>query len=279
MKVHKFEIPSTDGYPLRGKIHLPGGEPAPAVLCLHGFKGFMDWGFWPLFTELLASRGLAACRFNISGSGIGPDGETFSDKERFESNTYSRELDDIHRVIDALATGAIPGAATRPGPIGLVGHSRGGGMSVLAAATDPRVASLVTWAAIATVERYSQAAVMAWRERGYVRVENARTGDVFRLRPDIIDDVETNGADLDILAAGRSLDIPTLVAHGSEDEAVPMTEAMALVAALGKRGRFLSLEGAGHTFGAAHPMPEEMPADLERVFEASTSHLLETLRR
>ena len=62
-----------------------------------GFKGFMDWGFWPLLAEALADAGMAACRFNLSGSGVGEDGETFSEKERFESNTHSPVTNDNRR--------------------------------------------------------------------------------------------------------------------------------------------------------------------------------------
>ncbi len=57
---------------------ISGGEPAPGVLIVHGFKGFKDWGMFPLMAERLAEAGFAACRFNLSGSGIGEDGETFS---------------------------------------------------------------------------------------------------------------------------------------------------------------------------------------------------------
>jgi predicted alpha/beta hydrolase len=40
--------------------------------------------------------------------------------------------------------------------IGLLGHSRGGGEAVLAAAEDPRVDALVTWASIADVSGWMQ---------------------------------------------------------------------------------------------------------------------------
>jgi len=276
-RIVPFEIPSSDGYPLRGKIHLPEGGLAPGVLLLHGFKGFMDWGFWPPICERLAEAGLAACRFNLSGSGVGEDDETFSEKDRFEANTYSREQDDIRIMIEALASGAIPGAPTRPGEVGLLGHSRGGGMAVLAAAADPRVASLVLWASIATVQRYDENQIAALRKRGHMRVENARTGDVFRIRLDLLDDIEKNAEELDIFSAAASLEIPTLVIHGSGDEAVPYAEALALIGALGECGSFLPMEGAGHTFGAAHPMPDVMPLALEEVFEASVTHLTAAL--
>jgi len=48
----------------------------------------------------------------------------------------------------------------------------------------------------------------------------------------------------------------------------------ALADALGSRGRLLALEGAGHTFGAVHPMPDRgPPPDLARALEATLEHL------
>ena len=60
-------------------------------------------------------------------------------------------------MIDALARGEL--GVAPPSSIGVVGHSRGGGIAVLQAASDPRVRALVTWAAISSVERWSPHAV------------------------------------------------------------------------------------------------------------------------
>ncbi len=272
-RIVPFEIPSSDGYPLRGKMHLPDGDPAQGVLLVHGFKGFMDWGFWHLLCEAIAEAGLAACRFNLSGSGVGEDGETFSEKDRFESNTHSREVEDTLLVADLLARGGIPGAPTKTGDIGLMGHSRGGGAAILAAANEPRVSRLVTWASIATVARYNDEQLAIVREQGFVRVENARTGDVFKIKLDLLDDIEKNAEDLDILSAAASLEIPALVIHGTADEAVPYAEGLAIAGAFGEHGSFLPMEGAGHTFGATHPMPDRVPLSLEQVIAATVDHL------
>jgi uncharacterized protein len=272
-RIVPFEIPSYDGFPLRGKMHLPDGEPAQSVLLVHGFKGFMDWGFWNMLCEAIADAGLAACRFNLSGSGVGEDGETFSEKDRFESNTHSREVEDTLLVADLLARGAVPGAPTKAGNIGLMGHSRGGGAAILAAANEPRVARLVTWASIATVARYNDEQLAIVREQGFVRVENARTGDIFKIKLDLLDDIEKNAEDLDILSAAASLEIPALVIHGTADEAVPYAEGLAIAGAFGEHGTFLPMEGAGHTFGATHPMPDRVPLSLEQVIAATVDHL------
>ena len=53
---------------LHGLVDLPDepGERPTVVIC-HGFKGFMEWGFFPALATLLAERGFVAVRVNLSG--------------------------------------------------------------------------------------------------------------------------------------------------------------------------------------------------------------------
>ena len=231
-------------------------SPRPAVVVLPGFKGFKDWGMFPPFAERLARAGLSAVSVNLSGSGVDDAGD-FTLAERFGHNTYSAELDDALRVVDALAGGGL--GVAPPTSIGLVGHSRGGGIGVLAASEDRRITALVTWAAISSVERWSPAEQRAWREAGVKEIVNARTGQRLPLYPDVLDDLERHAAGrLDILGAARRLAIPWLIVHGTEDESVSPLEGEALhAAAKGGATRHLPVDGAGHTFGAVHPWQGE----------------------
>jgi len=47
----------------------------PAVVVVHGFKGFKDWGMFPRLAERLAQAGFSAVSFNMSGSGVDDTGE------------------------------------------------------------------------------------------------------------------------------------------------------------------------------------------------------------
>jgi dienelactone hydrolase len=249
--------------------------PRPAVVVLHGFKGFKDWGMFPPFAERLARAGVTAVSPNLSGSGVDDAGD-FSRPDRFSRNTFSAELDDMGRVIAALAAGELGVAA--PTGIGLVGHSRGGGIAVLQAAHDPRVRTLVTWAAISSVERWSPAEQQAWRAAGTKEIVNARTGQRLPLSTDVLDDVGRHaGGRLDILGAAARVGVPWLIVHGGNDEAVSPLEAAALRGASPRdTTTLLTVEGAGHTFGAVHPWKGSTP-ELERVFDASLAHLAASL--
>ena len=243
-------------------------SPRPAIVVVHGWKGFKDWGMFPPLAERLARAGFATVTFNLSGSGVDDRGELVW-PDRFGRDTYTAELEDLGIVVEALARGDL-GVAV-PSSIGLVGHSRGGGVAVLHAARDPRVKALVTWAAISSVERWSPQAVAEWRRAGSMEVVNTRTGQRLQLTTDILDDVERNAVgSLDILGAATRVTVPWLIVHGTEDESVSHLEADALRAASPMATtRVLTVDEAGHTFGAAHPWNAQVhdtPA-LRRVFD------------
>lgn len=265
VRTEPFELTATDGLPIRGTALLPARATGAVLLC-HGFKGFSRWGFFPYLAEQLAAAGLTAIRFDFSGSGIGPDGEQFTESEAFFRNSYRRELEEIALVERAAVERGWIGAG-----YGLFGHSRGGGMAILYAARatrhdahGARVGALVTWSAISTVMRWPAADAARWRERGYTEVTNARTGQVFRISTDTLDQAEREGGGggaLDIESAARRMAVPWLIVHGAADESVPAAEGERLAAAAPReRTTFLRLGGADHAFGIRHPMPEPSAA-------------------
>lgn len=122
-----FTLETSSG-PLHGLVDLPDlpGERPTVVIC-HGFKGFMEWGFFPYLATLLAERGFVAVRF------MRPSGEI---------------LTDLLAVLEAVGGTIAPGRVDR-GRIGLFGHGSGGGNAILASARSPwreRLRALVTWA-------------------------------------------------------------------------------------------------------------------------------------
>jgi pimeloyl-ACP methyl ester carboxylesterase len=242
--------------------------PTPVVVLMHGFKGFKDWGFFPPLADRLARAGFAVVSYNASGSGVDHDGN-FSYPERFGHNTFSAELSDARTVLDAVDAGRLDLAT--PTSVGLVGHSRGGGIAVLITAEQQRISCLVTWAAIASPFRWPSETRRRWRESGALAVTNQRTGAVLPLYSDMLDDVEQNAAVLDIQAAAARISVPWLVLHGTTDETVPLEEGEAL-AASASRPQFIKIERGSHTFGAVHPFGGET-AELTGVFDATLRFL------
>jgi dienelactone hydrolase len=266
----RIDDPGDELRTLRGWIESPAdaeerAQPLPYVLVLHGFKGFMDWGFFPELARRLVGQGLAVIRFNFSGSGVGEDPLELSEERAFFANTPSRQLDDVERVRTWLDGGAVPWIDPRRG--GLFGHSMGGAIALLHAARRHDYRALVAWAPVAHFRRFAPEVEALWREQGQVEILNARTGQVHRLGLDWLLDIERNPRALDVEAACRRLATPTLIVHGSQDEAVPLEEGRRLAAAFPPGvARIAVQEGANHTFGAVHPLAG-VPAGLERALQ------------
>lgn len=279
VKRSAFTLEPREGEVIRGDIRRPEGSGASgfglasAVVVVHGFKGFKDWGFFPHAADRLADAGHAVVTFNFSRNGVGEDLQDFSELERFAANTLTLELEELRLVLDRVLDGTLLGAP--PQRVGLLGHSRGGGTSVVAASEDRRLSSLVTWAAIAGFDRWTDQAKETWRREGRIWIPNARTGQQMPLDVTLLRDFEENRDRLDILSAAGRLQLPWLVVHGTEDATVDPEDGRALSEA-GPDTELLYIGGAGHTFEARHPF-QGPPRELTEALDATIAHFGRTL--
>jgi dienelactone hydrolase len=243
----RFEIASDEGLPIRGNLHRPAGRVRGLVVIVHGFKGFKDWGFFPFLSEQLVRHRVAVCRFNMSRSGIGENPDTFDRLDLFEDDTYSTQLADLHAVL-RYAQKHVPTV-----PTFLLGHSRGGGVALLAAPDLPKLNGIVTWSAISHVDRWDAETIRTWRETGVREEVNSRTKQVMRMSPRILDDYDANRERLDVLGATARITAPLLIVHGGRDESVPVAEAHAIAARAQDPSIFV-IGTASHTYNAIHPL-------------------------
>jgi len=235
MPAMEFEISGSDGRAVRAVAH--GADDAPAVLVAHGFKGFKGWGMFPWLCDQLAEAGLRAIRFDFSHNGV--EVNDFDRLDLFALDTATRHEEDLQAL-----------AAAIDGPLGLLGHSRGGGDVLCFAAQEPRVRCVATLASIATQDFAPADADAVLAEKGYYPFPNARTK---QLMPVALPAFEDGRRRKDaIRTAALSLTCPALFVHGTQDESVPIV-ALDRLTEWCPSARPLRIEGAGHTFGAVHP--------------------------
>lgn len=273
VKTSPFEVTGADGGPLRGDVRTVGdGGGRPAVVICHGFKGFKDWGFFPHLAQRIANAGLTTVSFNFTGSGVGPDGESFSELERFGHATFSGDVTDIGIVVQALRSGQLNGVKP-PSLLALFGHSRGGGTAVLYAGHHSGVDALVTWNAIGTVRRWTPDQMTDWRVTGQMDIANLRTGQTLPLYLDLLHDIEQNAeGSLNIAAAAERITAPWLIVHGEKDESVPRSEGKLLYESAGPDAKLQIVKNGAHTFGARHPWAGA-PAELQQAMDLTAAFL------
>ncbi|MEX2588953.1 MAG: prolyl oligopeptidase family serine peptidase, partial [Chitinophagales bacterium] len=205
-------------------------QPLPVVIFSHGFKGFKDWGHFNLVAQQMAEAGFLFVKFNFSHNGTTPEKpEAFADLEAFGHNNLSTELDDLKLVIDFILDEAWGNQAIDKNALNLLGHSRGGGISILKAASDKRVSKLCTWSAVSSFDRFFDSYFTdEWEKNGVIYIPNSRTKQQMPLYKQYLDDLKKNADRLDILATAKKLKKPYLIVHGTDDTTVDYRKAKAL---------------------------------------------------
>lgn len=252
-----FTLGHPDRLKVRCTLRIPEGRGiVTPVVVAHGFLGFKDWGFFPYLGRRLSEAGFAAITFNHALSGIRDNPWKIDDPEGFSSNTTTQELRDWDLVTDALLLGKMPLAQRmRLNAVGAIGHSRGGSYAVLLSRRVPQIASIVTWGAIRTFDRFDTETRRRWRNRGYLEVPREEHETPLRMGAAALEALERNDRRLEVLNAVRESTIPILFLHGRQDRRVPLSEGESLwQRADPQLCRFHIIENAGHTFQTRHPL-------------------------
>lgn len=268
-----FTIPGAEGKPiLMDLTYKTGNELAPMVVFVHGFKGFKDWGSHNIVAEYFAAHGLRYLKFNFSHNGTTPENpEDFVDLGAFGDNTFTKEFDDLNKVITFAKSGK---DFPVPSSLSLIGHSRGGGTAIIQTAKDERVDKLITWASIARFNSlWNTEDEDEWRKKGVIYNFNSRTKQYTPLKIDLLHDLEKHAKSYDILTAASLIDRPWLIIHGDQDENVHLDQAEELKQH-SQGAELFVVTHANHVFGSGHPYTkEDLSLELQLVCEKSIEFL------
>lgn len=249
-------------------VQLAGTNRA-LVIFVHGYKGYKDWGAWNLVESYFVEKNFGFMKFNMShNGGTVEDPIDFPDLEAFGNNCYSYELHDLNVIIDE-AHRLIHQELEADIPIYLMGHSRGGGMAVLAGYENDKVSKIVSLAGICDIEmRFPDGEELKeWRNKEVKYVLNGRTNQQMPHYYSFYEDFDRNRKRLNIEHAATQLSVPFLQVHGDMDVSVSITEGMNLAA--WTKTDLKIIKGAEHTFGTKHPWEqEELPEEMIEALEA-----------
>lgn len=268
-----YTLPGAKGRPMLIDVTYDDAlKNAPVVIFAHGFKGFKDWGTHNLVARYFAQNGFKYLKFNFSHNGTTPDNPLdFTDLMAFSENTFSIELEDLDTIIDFACSGS--GMAVASG-VYLIGHSMGGGISIIKSAEDSRIKKLVTMASISSFYNlWPEEIEIQWRLQGVIYMPNKRTGQQMPLKSTLLDDLDKHPKRLDILMRAQKVKQPWLLMQGDADPTIPLSHAEELYAA-NPDAEFIVVPGADHTFGGSHPyLSDELPASLVTFCDTTISFL------
>ncbi|MBL6873233.1 MAG: prolyl oligopeptidase family serine peptidase [Flavobacteriales bacterium] len=252
-------------------LNLSSKNNLPLVIFSHGFKGFKDWGPFNEVSNQFVNEGLNFLKFNFSYNGVTVEDPTnFVDLEAFGNNNFTIELEDLESIINWSLEYLEDKVDTNQ--IYLMGHSRGGGISILKSSHNKHIKKVVSWASVSDFERrIINDKLDLWKERGVAYVFNGRTNQQMPLYYQFYEDFMRNKESLSIEKASKSLQIPLLVVHGDNDETVYFREAEELNS-WAKHSSLLKIENCDHVFNAKHPFDSQsMPKELKLAIEESIS--------
>jgi pimeloyl-ACP methyl ester carboxylesterase len=266
-----FSLSGAAGKPIYGDCTYDDKTTnADTIIFIHGFKGFKDWGAHHLTAAFFASNGYRYIKFNLSHSGVKPENPNdVTDMKTFASNTISKELSDVGKVIDYVLANWPSSAIT------LIGHSRGGGLAIIQAAKDSRISKLITWSAISDFSSlWKKEQEPEWAKTGQIFVENARTKEKMPLNSTLLEDFNKNKDRFNIINAAKHVRIPWLILHGDDDVNVNFSVAQKL-AQQQLKARIQKIEGANHVYGASHPYTaDQLPRHLQEVVEKTLKWMI-----
>lgn len=268
-------VPLVDGGTLDVDILQPGHRAAvgPAIIFVHGFRASKDWGPFPYICNRLAASGFIVLSFTFGPADRATHGGAAPGT--ILAKTIARDLRELATVVDQVRSGTLLGHT--PTSLGLLGHSRGGGLALLLGSRRPDIDAIATWGTVSVFDRLTQRQKAMIRRNGAINMSSADRAGGISIGIDVLDDLEQNRIDYDLFAAVQRFARPLLVLHGDLDLVVRVEEAERLVQRAGRESAMLAIiPQANHYFGAVDPFAETTP-QIEQAIEITTRFFHQTL--
>ena len=217
MKQEAVSFPSSAGL-LAGIIHHPRHESRGYIITSHGLLSSKDSDKFIALGERFAEEGFTVLRFDFSGCG--------ESEGSIADITVSGRKEDLLAALDFMRR-RLSGSGQ---PIGLLGSSMGGFVSLLAASYRDEIKAVAAWATPFSFEELRE---------GITR----SSGDIIKDR--FFDDARLHAADV-FVPRVRNL----LIIHGDRDETVPLRHAHRLYDLAREPRRLEIIPGADHSISA-----------------------------
>jgi alpha-beta hydrolase superfamily lysophospholipase len=262
-----FQIHIEPNRMIRGDVYPADQSSQGTLVICHGFKGFKDWGMFPYVAKQLSDH-YDVITFNFSHNGIGDDLLEFTELEKFAANTYTRELEDLHTLIQHIRGGSLPTTyEIRNQPIFLLGHSKGAGVSLIYSFDYPDlIQGVISWNGIVNLDLFSVEEKHEMRSKGRAYVYNARTKQQMPLNLELLEDLQVRQANYHIIERVKSAITPIVLIQGTED-GVWLREGSAKLIEANAAIDWIQIPGGNHTFNSVHP------------FQGTTNPLEEAIRQ
>lgn len=277
MKKKEFVISGSKGKSILIDVTYNDNKcPKKVVIFCHGFKGFKDWGAFNKIAEYFAKENLFFLKFNFSHNGTTIENPSdFDDMEAFGNNNFCIELDDLNFVIDWILNNHYLDNEININDINLLGHSRGGSISILKSNEDKRIKSVISWASPSNLlsRLPSGDKLNTWKKTNVAYIYNSRINKNMPMYYQFYENCILNKHKLSIEKSIKRHTKPHLVIHGSDDPTVSVDDALEMKN-WNNDIKLEIIENADHVFGSFHPYNlDEFNDHLEIVIKKTIDFL------
>lgn len=250
-------------------LTIPPGWNGELILFVHGYMGYKDWGCWNLVSDFFVNENFGFAKYNLSHNGGTCENPIdFDDLDSFANNSYSKEIEDLEAIVSKIESLL----DVKP-KINLIGHSRGGGISLLQSKNE-KVSKIISWAGISSIERRFPNGELLdqWKKDGVRYYKNGRTGQDMPHAYSQYEDFLENKDRLDIEAHCSLNKKPTLIIHGEKDASIKIDEGKKLE--LWLNTELVIIQNTQHTFDSSQPWKSpDMPGALKEACEITLEFL------
>ncbi len=235
-------IPVPDGKDLAATIHWPSKDTEKLAILCPGYLDTKDYPHLIGLAEELAEEGHVSIRFDFTG--------TWESKGTIEDYTVSQQLKDIENVIAYMLK------ERKYTHILLGGHSRGGFVSILYAARDPKISMVLgIMSPYGIIRTVNENKIGRWERDGFRisfrDIPESKEKREFKVPYWHVEDAKQ----YDALREIKKLHAPLILIAGEKDNVIPPEDVRLIFERANEPKRLVEMKGIGHDY---RRVPEEI---------------------
>jgi pimeloyl-ACP methyl ester carboxylesterase len=275
MKIEKIAVLHTNGN-IDG-VYINAGNASPLVIIINGHNGFYNYGMFPHIQQKFYEHSISTYSFNFSHGGVIGDGDTFEDLEKYEQNCIRLETEDLFCVLQNVKK-----EFNTHSTIFLFAHSLGGVPTIFgvkkAVKEKIKINGIILVSTVKTLNFWPAEILKEWATAGVYYKKNNRTKQDLPMGFEFLQEIINCDTDWNVKQSIQSLDVPILIIHGANDEAIPVEHAESLfkwITSTNSNAQLKIIPNASHTFNTKHPF-ENTTKELEELINISAEWINST---
>ena len=235
MSSEKVFITSSNGKKLAAVIHSPSKKTGRLAILCPGYLDTKDYDHLVRLAEALAEQGYAVVRFDPIG--------TWESEGSILDYTTSQQLADVKSVLEYML------GKEHYDQVLLGGHSRGGMISILYAARDPRISVvLAVMSPYSLIRTVNKDKIEKWKREGFKTslrdIPKTNEKREFRVPYSDIEDAQK----YNVLDEASKLHIPLILVAGELDDVILPADVKLIFDKANEPKRMVVIDGIGHDY-------------------------------